>query len=246
MTRHEMVNNFGSSIEQERIQLKYSQKKMAEALDMSLSSYKRIINGETNNISIFTAYHMYGLTKKLGFELCGNLSPQLKVYNSLTRLSEAQLRFITAVIDFEAEFAEDLQDFDNNEDYITVMIPTGNMLDGMIYDSCSFEKLNIAPYRNRYGSLIDFGIRVTSDHLTPVYLPGDILLISKQPIRDGDTGIFIDKNSGLLYTRKFFQTSPCRLEPINNYGQTFYIDSSNESDINRWIRFGFVITKMRT
>lgn len=150
------------------------------------------------------------------------------------------------MIDFEAEFAEDLQDFDNNEDYITVMVPTGNMLDGMIYDSCSFEKLNIAPYRNRYGSLIDFGIRVTSDHLTPVYLPGDILLISKQPIRDGDTGIFIDKNSGLLYTRKFFQTSPCRLEPINNYGQTFYIDSSNESDINRWIRFGFVITKMRT
>ena len=201
MTRHEMVSNFGSSIEQERIQLKYSQKKMAEALDMSLSSYKRIINGETNNISIFTAYHMYGLTKKLGFELCGDVSPQLKVYNSLTRLSEAQLRFISAVI---------------------------------------------APYRNRYGSLIDFGIRVTSDHLTPVYLPGDILLISKQPVRDGDTGIFIDKNSGLLYTRKFFQTSPCRLEPINNYGQTFYIDSSNESDVNRWIRFGFVITKMRT
>lgn len=246
MTRHEMVNNFGSSIEKERMQLGYSQKKMAEALDMSISSYKRIINGETNKISIFTVFHMYKLTKKLGFELCGESNPQLKVYNSLKKLSEPQLHFITSIIDFEAEFAENLSAAENDEDYITVLIPTGNMFDGMIYDSCSFEKLNVSPYRRRYGNLIHFGIRVTSDHLNPVYQLGDVLLICQQPVRDGDTGIFIDKTTGLLYARKFYQTSPCRLEPLNNYGQTFYINSSNENEVNRWIKLGYVITKIRT
>lgn len=246
MTRHEMINNFGSSIEQERAKLGYSQKKMAEALDMSLSSYKRIINGETNKINIFTVFHLYGLTKKLGFELCGNTSPQLMVYNSLTKLSDAQLRFITAVINFEAEFAENLTLAENEDDYITVLIPTGNMLDGMIYDSCSLEKINVFPYRKRYGDLINFGVRVTSDHLNPVYQLGDVLLICQQPIRDGDTGLFLDKNTGLLYTRKFYQTSPCRMEPINNFGQTFYIDSTNESEVKRWMKLGYVITKMRT
>lgn len=246
MTRHELVNNFGSSIEKERIKLGYSQKKMAEALDMSLSSYKRIINGETSKINIFTVYHMYELTKKLGFELCGDTSPQLSVYNSLTKLTDAQLRFITSVIDFEAEFAQDLMASENAEDYITVLVPTGNMMDGMIYDSCSLEKVNVAPYRKRYGNRIDFGVRVTSDHLNPVYQLGDILLVCQQPIRDGDTGIFIDKSTGLLYTRKFYQTSPCRMEPLNNFGQTFYIDTRNESDVSRWMKLGYVVTKMRT
>lgn len=246
MTRHEMVNNFGSSIELERAKLGYSQKKMAEALDMSLSSYKRIINGETNNINIFTVFHMYRLTKKLGFELCGNTNPQLNVYNSLTRLSDTQLRFITAVIDFEAEFAENLAPNEKGDDYITVLVPTGNMMDGMIYDSFSLDKINVATYRKRYGDMIHFGIRVTSDHLNPVYQLGDVLLICRQPIRDGDTGVFLDKSTGLLYTRKFYQTSPCRMEPLNNFGQTFYIDSTNENEVSRWIKFGYVITKMRT
>ncbi len=246
MTRHEMVNNFGSSIEQERAKLGFSQKRMAEALDMSLSSYKRIINGETNKISIFTVFHMYGLTKKLGFELCGNTSPQLKVYNSLTKLSDSQLRFVSSVIEFETEFAMDLSSAENVEDYVTVLIPTGNMMDGMVYDSCSLEKLNVAPYRKRYGNQIDFGIRVTSDHLNPVYQLGDNLLVSQQPVRDGDTGIFIDKSTGLLYVRKFYQSTPCRLEPLNNFGHTFYIDNTDEKEVKRWIKFGYVITKMRT
>ncbi len=113
-----------------------------------------------------------------------------------------------------------------------MIIPSGNMHDGMVYDSCSLEKINISGYRKRYGNQIDCALLVTSDHMSPVYHANDILLIARNPIRDGDTGIFINKVTGLLYIRRLRQTDPWRLEPLTYYGQTFYIDSNNASEMS--------------
>ena len=77
------------------------------------------------------------------------------------------------------------------------------------------------------------------------YHANDILLIARNPIRDGDTGIFINKVTGLLYIRRLRQTDPWRLEPLTYYGQTFYIDSNNASEMSHWIIFGHVISKTR-
>lgn len=30
------------------------------------------------------------------------------------------------------------------------------------------------------------------------------------------------------------------LTPINNYGETFYVDSDNVDDMSKWIKFGHV------
>ena len=78
-----------------------------------------------------------------------------------------------------------------------------------------------------------------------LYHANDILLIARNPIRDGDTGIFINKVTGLLYIRRLRQTDPWRLEPLTYYGQTFYIDSNNASEMSHWIIFGHVISKTR-
>ena len=126
-----------------------------------------------------------------------------------------------------------------------MIIPSENMHDGMVYDSCSLEKINISGYRKRYGNQIDCALLVTSDHMSPVYHANDILLIARNPIRDGDTGIFINKVTGLLYIRRLRQTDPWRLEPLTYYGQTFYIDSNNASEMSHWIIFGHVISKTR-
>ena len=61
MTREEMMDNLGNNLEKERIALHFSQSHMAEALDMSLSSYKRIISGETNRIDFYTIYLLVSL-----------------------------------------------------------------------------------------------------------------------------------------------------------------------------------------
>ena len=36
-----------------------------------------------------------------------------------------------------------------------------------------------------------------------------------------------------------------RLTPINNYGETFYVDSDNVDDMSKWIKFGHVLCKVR-
>lgn len=43
MNRLEIVNNISTNIERERIKLGMSQAQFAKALDMSLSTYKRIV-----------------------------------------------------------------------------------------------------------------------------------------------------------------------------------------------------------
>ena len=59
MTREQLIENFADSVEQERIALGYSQAQMAQALDMSLSTYKRIINGEISKLDFFIFYQLY-------------------------------------------------------------------------------------------------------------------------------------------------------------------------------------------
>lgn len=119
------------------------------------------------------------------------------------------------------------------------------LTDGMILDSYNVEKLDVSNYRKAFGDALHIGIRITSNHLHPVYNKGDILLISRNPIRDGDTGIFINAQNKRAYIRKLHQKNPCELTPINNYGETFYVDSDNVDDMSKWIKFGHVLCKVR-
>ena len=58
MNRLEIAKNISTNIERERIKLGMSQAQFAKALDMSLSTYKRIANGESSRIDIYTAYEI--------------------------------------------------------------------------------------------------------------------------------------------------------------------------------------------
>lgn len=83
MTRTELAHYFGKNMEQERIRLGLSQVEMAEALDMSLSAYKRIITGETLKIDLYTIRQMYKLTHKFAYELCNDSDEYLDMIHHL-------------------------------------------------------------------------------------------------------------------------------------------------------------------
>ncbi|MDO4977340.1 MAG: helix-turn-helix domain-containing protein [Eubacteriales bacterium] len=242
MTRFELSRQFAEHMEMERMNLGLTQQQMAGRLDLSLSAYKRIINGTTDKIDLYVIYKLYLVTGKLAYEFTDISDPYLNLKKKIMGLSPIQITYIETLIDFENSFVAKHDDY---EDYVTVYVPTGNMEDGMVYDSSNIEKRNIAVYRKRYGSQISCGIRITSNHLHPVYNKDDILLISRKSIRDGDTGIFLNRDTGCAYVRKFYQTSPCRLEPVNGYGETFYVDSTKKEEMDRWIKFGCVIAKIR-
>lgn len=248
MSHQQFVENFISNLEKERVSLGLTQNEMASKLGMSVSGYKKMVLGKTSRIDLALAQPLYQLTGKFVFELCGDTSPDLIAYSKFRALSPYQKNFIADLIDFETSFTENYTASSREaspEDYLSVLIPTSNVEDGMLWDSANIIKVNAAPYRKLFGSDLHCGIQITSNHLHPVYHTGDILLISRRAPRDGDVAIFVNKEEGRAYLRKFRQTNPCLLEPINDYGLAFTVDPYNEQDMDKWIKFGCVLTKMR-
>lgn len=239
LNKLDFINTFMENVEKERIEMNISQQKMADLLEVSLSTYKRMINGDVAKCDLYTAYKLFQVTGKYFVEFADKNNHITGYMQKVRNLSKSQLTFVKSIIDFEYNFRMSSEETD---EFISVLILTGDMEDGMIYDSANVVKMR---YKSVLSSNIICGIQVTSNHLHPVYNTGDVILISKQPIRDGDVGVFINKESRRAYLRKFLQRSPCELIPINDYGETFYVDPFNKNDMDRWIKYGKVISKIR-
>jgi len=246
MTRQKIHINFVENLEKERCAAGLTQCQMAEKLDMSVSGYKKLISGETTKIDLYTAYRLCTFTGKWLFEFCeGTADTMLKsIALRLRYLSPYQLCFLSSVIDFEMDYVDNYK-HDSRGDYINLLTPTGSHHDGMIWDSTNIEKINISHYRKRFGSMLHCAIRITGNYLHPTYNAGDILLVSQTALKDGDTGLFVNKDENRAYIRKFKQTNSWILEPVNGYGQTFVVDNLDKDEMDKWIIFGRVLTKVR-
>lgn len=240
--RQEFLQRVIEGIEKVRMELGLSQASMAELLDMSHSGYKKMISGSNLRVDAYVFYKIFKKTKKFGFEIADDKEMgDFEFVSRLKELSPYQLQFIKGIVDFECQYSPSKAD----SNLISVFTLTGNFEDGMILDSAFIEKVDIGHYRALYGDKISCGIKITSNHLNPVYHQGDILLIQRRPPRTNDTGIFINKETGRAYLRKFIQGEPSRLETINGYGETFFVDPNNETDIDKWVKFGCVLAKVR-
>ena len=248
MTREQLYSNFALNIEIERDRLRLTQQKMADALGISLSKYKILIsNPYESNIDIFLAHQIQKLTGKTVRELCGDELPELTMIKRFRELPKHRQDAIKYIIEIEHQLPRDsaTSGQDKEEDCVTCFVPTGNMEDGMVLDSRDFKTVNISEFKRNSVERVDCAIEITSNHLHPVYVKGDVLLVSKRAPRDGDVGIFILKETRQMFIREFKQTNPCELRPINGYGETIYVDSNNPKDMDKWIKFGTVLTTMR-
>lgn len=245
VTREEIAQNFAQKIEIERTRLGYTQAKMAKALQVSLSTYKNIINGVSRNISLYTVYKVYKLTGSYYSDLCGDESPELDFLVNFRKLPDCKKKAISTFANLELMLAEDEQSLSEKEDYMVVYVPTGNMEDGMYYDSSSQMKIPIGRYQRICHHRIDCGIKITNNSFHPVYHQDDILLIHQEPPRDGDTGVFINRDTKRMYIRRFRQTDCWQLEPLTSSGPVIRINNRNNEILKTWIIFGYVLMKMR-
>lgn len=245
MTKLELYENFSKNIELERARMGYTQQRMADALGISLSKYKILItNPIESNVDMFLAHKLYKVTGKTARELCEDHIPEVDILMWFRDLPAHRKEALKYLIEIEHQFPHDSGP-GNERDFVSVFIPTGNMEDGMYLDSTYLDSVNIAEFKKNCCEKIDCGVKITSNHLHPVYHTGDILLVSKRAPRDGDTGIFIRKDNRRMFIREFKQTQPCELRPVNGYGDVIYVDSTNPDDMDQWIKFGTVITTMR-
>lgn len=246
MTRKQLYENFAGNIELERSRLGLTQQKMADVLQISLSKYKILItNPFEANIDIYLAHQIQKLTGKSVRELCGDDLPELEMIRHFRTLSKHRQEAIKYMIEIEYQLSRDGLDNVDEKGCITCYVPTGNMEDGMVLDSRDFITINIADYKRNSREGIDCAVKITSNHLHPVYMKGDILLVSKRAPRDGDTGIFILRENCQIFIREFRQTNPCELKPINGFGESIFVDGNSKAQMDKWIKFGTVITVMR-
>lgn len=168
MTKRQIVDNFAANIEIERAKLGLTQSEMAQKLEMSLSSYKNMINGISSNIPIYVAHLVYIITGKHLFELCGYITPEIQLMINFCKLPKYRQNAILSLVSLEAELsAEGKKTISTSEEnYIPLYILTGNMTDGMIYDSANIQPFNIGQYKKIYGDLIDCAIKITSNIYT--------------------------------------------------------------------------------
>lgn len=245
--KKEIVDTFVKNLEVERNRMDLTQSQMAEKLEVSLSTYKNLISGVSTNISIYMAYRVYELTGKMLFELCGHDRPEINFVKDFRNLPKYRQDALLTRLELEMELSKDemFQAEGAEESLIPLYILTGNMKDGMIYDSSNVQYIDIAGERERLEEEIDCAVRITSNHLHPVYYSGDILLVRKKPPLDGETGIFFHKTDNRIYIRKFRQTSPYQLIPLTDYGKTIYIDDTDPKAMSEWFIFGSVISMKR-
>lgn len=245
MNKQKFVSRFVARLEKERSALGMTQIEMARQLEMSLSGYKKMISGETSRIDLYTAYRLSLVTGKCISEYCLDESSELSdMCQKFRRLTDQQLRFVSGIVDFEISFLEDSHT-EPFSDFVDLMIPTGNLRDGMIWDSIHVDRINASFYRKRFGDNLHCALQITSNNLHPVYNTGDILLISKTAPRDGDTVLLVNKETNRAYIRKLVEGNPWILVPINDYGISFEIDLHDKEELSKWIIYGHVLTKMR-
>lgn len=241
MNQVEVTDNFIRCCERERHALGLTQSAMAKALDMSLDSYKKMVSGARAKVDLYTAIQLHMLTGKSIRELCGDTSPEPRLVSRINLLSDRQRRFIADIVEFELAMRAGHHD---HPDTIPCLVPTGNVQDGMIWDSCAWGRVEVGDYVRRFPE-VSCGIRITSNHLHPAYVKDDVLLIARKPPRDGDVAVIVNHRTGAAYIRTYRQGNPCRMVPVNGYGDTFTVDPNDPEDMAQWHKFGIVITKLR-
>lgn len=242
MKASELMHNFALNIEKERIRIGITQEEFAKKLGVSKSTYKNIISQRVNTLNINIVPNIYDITGRFAAELFGLRNVELDFLQKYRGLSKRQKEFINLIVDYELSLLSSLA---HTCDILEVLVPTGNMEDGMILDSASLEQVPYPKFMQCLNLESVCGIRITSNHLLPVYAKGDILAISRRPPRDGDTAIFIHTPTRRAYCRKFCQGNPCRLLPVNDYGRAIEVDPGNRADMQQWFKFGVVISVLR-
>ena len=127
---------------------------------------------------------------------------ELKLLENYKKLDPYGKDLVDTVISKELKRIEDMNKKttkSNDEDIVyinfaqnTASAGSGNVLFGDIDDT------PLALVENRITNKADFAVRVNGDSMLPNFSNGDIVLASKQPVDNGDIGLFVVNGNGYI------------------------------------------------
>lgn len=184
--------------------------------DLSEDTLRSLIYGKSQDAKVSTLISIADALDCSVDHLLGRDSKSASEENilrSLRALSPNSLHTVKALINLE--YATTLHPSQKGQTMITVFILKGNLMDGLYYDSSSFDKLDISEYPESIKKDTAFGIKITTEHFEPAYHVNDILLLSQQRKPEyNDIVLYLDDN-GRIFLRKYTHFG---LEPLNSFG----------------------------
>lgn len=155
----------------------------------------------------------------------------------LHSLSARSLEFVEAITDLELALMH--REKEMGQCLLPIVIPTGMMEDGMIYDSLCTEYLDATPYLSQFGTHLMCAIKITDNSFYPTYLEGDLLLLARDRLpRYGTTCVILHHRQ--LYIRKFISGSPPKLASLNHPDDCILIGDPSDFTL-----LGCVLTVVR-
>lgn len=241
MNEHEA---FASQMEIIRINLNLSQEQMAKKLSLTPSTYRRIVNHETEKIDLAVALALAKLSNKLIFEFTNEkLDSKQQLLADINQLNSQAIHDVENFVKFRKHLQYDTND-NKSKKIIPLYRPLASLEDGMIFNSLEYDDLDVSHVPDFLKQQVDCAVLITSNHLHPAYHLNDILLIAQRPPKNNDIGIFVHREEQRLYFREFKMTSPRQLVPIADTGRLITVNENDYDDMNQWIKFGVVLSKL--
>lgn len=239
MTKQELTAFFINQIETERIKKGLKQHEIAEKLEMSLAGYRKMISGQTDSISLFTAYKAAELFGKTLNSMCIE-NERNQTIDTVYRASESAYTRIKYYVSYQDQYRKHYEHCSSEGcKYVDLVIPNGFFKDGMILDSYGLSKLEV---KNIYDEEIHKALKITENSLIPAYVKGDILLINETMARNGDISLLMNAKTRRFYIRRIIIKEVIVCEPLNGKGEDLII---RQEDRKEWIDFGHVVATLR-
>ncbi len=237
------------TLEQWRVSHEYNQKTIASMLGIAPSTYTKYLNGDIADMKLSVLNRICEVTGLMPFQLMRNFSSQQNTLMDLiTKLPASSIQILSNVAEFEYNF---YMEHDDERDYITLFEPNGFVNDGMLYESARMSKVFAKKYKDIYGSKLFGGLKISTNIFHPIYSKDDVLLISSEPPRHRQIGVFYNKKDKCIYLRQYFESNPdfpySILEPVIEHPgcKRIYINTNDKDDLAQWKMLGYIIGKMR-
>ncbi len=200
----------------------WSIRQLSDAADIPYESVKKLVGGKISNPSAYTLVKICdALTCSIDYLL--GRSAINPVYDK--SLPPRVFNLLTEIAYFESY----LSDYNkaNNSERISVLVPTGKVEDGMIFDSIYTDSVDVGRYKRDFGDIILCGYKIIGNNLMPTYYDGDILLVGKDRFpAPSETGIFLIGNK--IYIRQYLPGTQLELASVNNKSKSLFIKNIDD------------------
>lgn len=233
-TQHELKNELQDRINQQLSRKGWTLKTLSDRSGVPYETLKKLANAKIDNPSLQSVIKV---AQAFDCSLDSLFAVESRLVSKLHSLSSRSLEFVEAIADLELSLMTRTKKAD--QCLLPIVIPTGMMEDGMIYDSLCTEYLDASPYFSQFGTHLMCAMKITDNSFYPIYLEGDLLLLAKDRLPHyGTICVLIHANQ--LYIRRFVPGTPPKLISLLNSDDCLLID-----DPSAFTLLGCVLTIVR-